>query len=95
MQIRVVLVSPVPLADAVVALLPDGDTHLSSATAYGHVTSILCDHGDPDSLRGLLREAAGPAVAVGVITGPLATAPAGLILLDVDSTFTTTEAVDL
>ncbi|MEO7588067.1 MAG: phosphoserine phosphatase SerB, partial [Arachnia sp.] len=36
-----------------------------------------------------------PAVAVGVITGPLATAPAGLILLDVDSTFTTTEAVDL
>ncbi|TRY18397.1 phosphoserine phosphatase SerB [Tessaracoccus rhinocerotis] len=54
----------------------------------------MCDHPDPSALRAELRAAAGD-VAVAVITGPLATQPARLVLCDVDSTFTTTEAVDL
>ncbi len=49
---------------------------------------------DPISLRNRLRAAAADA-AVAVITGPLAAAPARLLLLDVDSTLTTTEAIDL
>ncbi len=94
MQIRVVLVSPVPLSDDLVALVPQQGERLARHTDYGHVLSALCEHDDPDALLHQLREA-GPDVAVAVITGPLAVAPAGLLLLDVDSTFTTTEAVDL
>lgn len=94
MQLRVVLVSPSPLPDGLMALIPSSGEQLSRDTEYGRVVSILCEHDRPDVLRQDLREA-GNGVAVAVITGPLATAPAGLILLDVDSTFTTTEAVDL
>lgn len=94
MLIRVVLVSPAPIDDALVALIPHADDRLAMQTDYGHVVSILCQSDDPHSLRQELRSAR-PDVAVAVISGPLATAPAGLILLDVDSTFTTTEAVDL
>ncbi len=94
MQIRVILVSPEPIADDLVTLIPKTGERLIQDIELGHVVSILCEHEDPDALRQQLRDAAS-GVAVGVITGPLATAPAGLILLDVDSTFTTTEAVDL
>lgn len=93
MQIRVVLASPEPIVDDLVALIPSGE-RLTRRTDYGHVVSVLCQHDDPAALRRQLVDAA-PGAAVGVIEGPLATAPAGLILLDVDSTFTTTEAVDL
>lgn len=93
MQIRVVLVSPEPIVDDLVALIPSGE-RLIRRTDYGHVVSLLCQHDSPTNLRRQLSDAA-PGAAVGVIAGRLATAPAGLILLDVDSTFTTTEAVDL
>lgn len=94
MQIRVVLVSPNPIPEELVSLVPGSGRRMAEVTEYGHVVSILCDHGDPDALRQALRDA-GPRVAVAVISGPLATSPAALILMDVDSTFTTTEAVDL
>ncbi len=94
MQIRVVSVSPAPIPERFLALLPSRDQRLEQTTDYGHVVSVLFEHDSPEALRQGLRAAAGEA-AVAVITGPLATSPAGLILLDVDSTFTTTEAVDL
>lgn len=94
MQIRVVLVSPEPIMAELVALVPDPGERLADTTAYGHVVSVLCDHADPAALRRELQQS-GPGVAVATITGDLVHAPAGLILLDVDSTFTTTEAVDL
>ncbi|MDO5736148.1 MAG: phosphoserine phosphatase SerB [Propionibacteriaceae bacterium] len=94
MQIRVVIVSPEPISDALAGRIPPSRNRIEQETEHGHVLSVVCDHDDPDALRRELRnESRGEAVAV--ITGPLATAPAGLILLDVDSTFTTTEAVDL
>ncbi len=94
MQIRVVLVSLTPIADQLLALIPRFGEPRMMDTDYGHVVSVLCEHDDPDALRHQLRQAT-TNVAVGVITGPLAATPARLILLDVDSTFTTTEAVDL
>ncbi len=94
MQIRVVLVSPDPIPEKVLALIPAVDEPRQQATDYGHVLSVLGEHDDPQSLLQELRDVAGGAAA-SVITGSLATAAAGLILLDVDSTFTTTEAVDL
>ncbi len=94
MQIRVVAVSPEPIEENFLALLPSGGQRLEQATDYGHVVSVLCEHDDPETLLQDLRSGAGE-IAVAVIIGPLATSAAGLILLDVDSTFTTTEAVDL
>lgn len=94
MQIRVVIVSPEPIPAGVQSLVPGASGRAQQATDYGHVLSVLGEHDDPRALLRQLRAAPCEA-AVAVITGPLATAPAGLILLDVDSTFTTTEAVDL
>ncbi len=93
MQIRVTLVSPGPIPSSLVALVPNGATTTAEA-AYGTRISIATSHDDPALLRDALRAVAGP-VAVGVIAGPLATAPARLLMMDVDSTLTTTEAVDL
>ena len=94
MQIRVVLVSPSPISGRLQALLPAEGQRADHTTDYGHGISVLAEHDDPEALRRQLVEAAED-TAVAVIRGPLATAPAGLILLDVDSTLTTTEAVDL
>lgn len=94
MLIRVVSVSPQPPPESFLSLLPSRDQRLEQTTEHGHVVSVLFEHDNPEGLRRELRAAAGE-LAVAVITGPLATSPAGLILLDVDSTFTTTEAVDL
>ncbi|MBK7822514.1 MAG: phosphoserine phosphatase SerB [Tessaracoccus sp.] len=93
MQIRVTLVSPGLIADSLVALLPSGPT-TRDETPYGTRVSVLTSHDDPALLRDALRAVAGP-VAVGVVAGPLATTPARLLMMDVDSTLTTTEAVDL
>ncbi len=93
MQIRVTLVSPGPIPSSLVALVPNGATTTAEA-AYGTRISIATSHDDPALLRDALRAVAGP-VAVGVIAGPLAAAPARLLMMDVDSTLTTTEAVDL
>ncbi len=94
MQIRVVAVSPEPIPESFLGILPPQGERTEQTTDYGHVISVLTGHDDPDVLRRQLRGEAG-GVAVAVITGPLATSAAGLIMLDVDSTFTTTEAVDL
>lgn len=94
MQIRVTLVSPTPVPESLVSLVPPSDQVLRDQTAYGHRVTILTRHDDPAALRTALRSFAGK-VAVGVIEGPLATQPAKLLLMDVDSTLTTTEAIDL
>lgn len=94
MDTRVVLVSPTPILEELVALVPNPGQRSTAEGEFGHSVSILCNHLDPDALRRELRAAA-DGVTVAVITGPLATQPAGLILCDVDSTFTTTEAIDL
>ena len=94
METRVVFVSPTPILGELVALVPDPGERTMQEASYGHSISVMCDHPDPDALRDELRQASG-GVTVAVITGPLATQPARLILCDVDSTFTTTEAIDL
>lgn len=59
---------------------------------FGAMATIDTDSDDPEGLRTtLLAEG----ISGGVITGSLAEAPAGLVLCDVDSTLTTTEAIDL
>lgn len=60
----------------------------------GHVVQVMGHCEDPGALRTALRRQAGE-VAVAVVEEPLASTPAKLVLLDVDSTLTTTEAVDL
>lgn len=94
MEARVVFVSPTPILEELVALVPDPGDRLVTVGSYGHAIHVMCDHPEPDSLRRILRAAA-DGVTSAVITGPLATRPAGLVLCDVDSTFTTTEGLDL
>lgn len=94
MQIRVTLVSDGPIPEALVALVPRSDRVTTEETAYGRRINILTEHDDPAALRTAVRAFAGR-VAVAVIEGPLATQPAKLLLMDVDSTLTTTEAIDL
>lgn len=94
MQTRVVLVSPAPLPEPLVALVPGSARAERSERAYGHVLQLVTDVDDPAGLRDRLR-AASAGVAVGVLTGRLVHEPAQLILTDVDSTLTTTEAIDL
>ncbi|SDY86249.1 phosphoserine phosphatase SerB [Tessaracoccus flavus] len=94
MQIRVTMASQGPIPTSLVSLVPTPEYVISDQTPYGHRTSILTSHDDPDALRTALRAFAGN-VAVAVITGPLALQRAKLLLMDVDSTLTTTEAIDL
>lgn len=94
MEARVVFCSPAPIPEELVALVPDPGERARTVGGYGHAIHVMCDHPDPDRLRRTLR-AASDGVTVAVITGPLATRPAGLVLCDVDSTFTTTEGLDL
>ena len=58
---------------------------------FGHVASAVVETDDPEQLRLRLLEVA----SGGVVTGPLAEEPARLVMMDVDSTLTTTEAIDL
>ena len=58
---------------------------------FGHVACTVVETDDPEQLRLRLLEVA----SGGVITGPLAEEPARLVMMDVDSTLTTTEAIDL
>lgn len=94
MQIRVTFASPGPIPDSLVAMVPPSGQVTAEPTAYGRRISLVTEHPEPGLLRSALRAVAGP-VAVGVMTGPLVETPARLILMDVDSTLTTTEAVDL
>ncbi|NHB85383.1 phosphoserine phosphatase SerB [Tessaracoccus sp. HDW20] len=75
-------------------MVPPTDHVTSEETNYGQRISLFTSHDEPDLLRSALRAVAGD-VAVGVIAGPLATQGARLVMLDVDSTLTTTEAIDL
>lgn len=95
MQIRVTLAAPGELSDDVTRLVDALPGHRDIRDeAWGQAVTVLTEHDDPTALRDELRRVAGDA-AVGVIAGPLATQPARLVLMDVDSTLTTTEAIDL
>lgn len=80
----------------VVALNPEtADLPFVSAwrpEPFGYSAQQVLETDDPEALR---LELLGHGLSGGVITGPLAEAPAQLVLMDVDSTLTTTEAVDL
>lgn len=58
---------------------------------FGHVAHAVVETDDPEQLRLRLLEVA----SGGVVTGPLAEEPARLVMMDVDSTLATTEAIDL
>lgn len=59
---------------------------------FGTMATIHTDTDDPEELRAMLLA---DGISGAVITGLLAETPAGLVMCDVDSTLTTTEAVDL
>ncbi len=84
MRARVVAINPAPVP------LPIDATWTSHP--FGAVATTVVEIPDPDSLR---RELMATGVSGGVITGTLVDHPAQLVLMDVDSTLTTTEAVDL
>lgn len=94
MDIRVTFASAGPIPESLVAMVPQTDRVTSDETNYGQRISLYTSHEEPPLLRNALRAVAGD-VAVGVVTGPLVHEQARLILLDVDSTLTTTEAIDL
>lgn len=94
-MIRVTLAAPGPIPDDLVALIPTPARILAGETTYGCRLTASTETTDADALRRRLRERAGDCVAVAVIEGPLATQAARLLLMDVDSTLTTTEAIDL
>ncbi len=97
-MIRVTMISPfspVPLA----LLMSLGKAMMQPRMTggrleTGHVVQVLGECSDPWALRDELRGQGGN-VAVAVVDEPLASAPARLVMLDVDSTLTTTEAIDL
>lgn len=88
-MLRVTFASPKPIPDALVdRVRPE---HLVRAeTTFGHVVHTYPAAAPDDSDLPESDE-----VAVGVIRGELAEHDAQLLLLDVDSTLTTTEAIDL
>lgn len=93
MQTRVTLASPTPIDDSVVAVA-EPTRVVAYSSEFGHAVHAWVDTDDPETLRGRLREAA-PGVASAVIDGELVEGDARLLMLDVDSTLTTTEAIDL
>lgn len=94
MQIRVSLAARGPIPASLLALVAGGSPRVDEQTTYGTRVTTLTAHDDPEQLLATLRAVAGD-VAVGVVSGPLATAKARLLMMDVDSTLTTTEAIDL
>lgn len=94
MDIRVTFAAPGPIPESLVAMVPPTDRVTSDETNYGQRINLFTSHDDPALLRNALRAVAGD-VAVAVIAGPLAQESARLLLMDVDSTLTTTEAIDL
>lgn len=92
MLTRVVLASPHPLPSQLLTKLPGRPT--VAETEFGQEATVIADVADPDALRRELLALA-DGVSVGVITGALATDSAQLVMFDVDSTLTTTEAIDL
>ena len=93
MQIRVTFASGSPISDDLVSRCAPTRV-VTDEAAFGHVVHAFADSDDPEALRAELRAVAG-GVAVGVIDGALVSHDAGIVMCDVDSTFTLTEAVDL
>ena len=91
MDIRVTLAATGPVPESLLALIPAPISKTVDQTAYGQRINLYTHHDDPAALRRALRAVAGN-VAVGVLTRPLAAQPARLLMMDVDSTLTTTEA---
>ncbi|QXT62518.1 phosphoserine phosphatase SerB [Tessaracoccus palaemonis] len=94
MEIRVTLAAMGPIPASLVALVPQSEQVISDETLYGQRISVFTEHDDPEQLLAALRSVAGN-VAVGVVSGPIARHSAQLLMMDVDSTLTTTEAIDL
>lgn len=94
MDIRVTFAAAGPIPESLVAMVPPTAEVTAEETNYGQRITLFTSHPDPVLLRTALRAVAGD-VAVGVITGPLVRGNARLVLMDVDSTLTTTEAIDL
>ena len=94
MDIRVTFAAAGPIPESLVAMVPPTAEVTAEETNYGQRITLFTSHADPVLLRTALRAVAGD-VAVGVITGPLVRGNARLVLMDVDSTLTTTEAIDL
>lgn len=91
---RVTFASPHPIPEDLVGRCASDDVRPLDAP-FGHAVHVFADVPDPEALRLELRDSAGEDVAVAVVDGPLERDDAGLVLCDVDSTFTTTEAIDL
>ena len=94
MDIRVTFAAAGPIPESLVAMVPPTAEVTAEETNDGQRITLFTSHPDPVLLRTALRAVAGD-VAVGVITGPLVRGNARLVLMDVDSTLTTTEAIDL
>ncbi|WP_203568129.1 phosphoserine phosphatase SerB [Aestuariimicrobium ganziense] len=84
---------PVDLAEAMVDLV-DAEVAMVRGT-WGWALRARTDEVDDDLRKAFLKLAKKHSVDHAVVTGPLATRPPQLIVLDVDSTLTTTEAIDL
>lgn len=89
---RVVIAAQNPIPDDAVEQTSQLNNIRRGKADFGHfITGVLDDQGAAvpplDDLS--------TSYAFAVLTGPLATKPAKLVMLDVDSTLTTTEAVDL
>lgn len=93
MQIRVAFASLSPIPDELVERCKPTRI-VATQTSFGYTVQAVGVSEDPEALRAQLRSVAGE-VAVGVIDGALVQHNAGVVMCDVDSTFTTTEAIDL
>ncbi len=92
-MLRVTLASTRPIPDELVERCHP-QRLVETRPTFGHAVHAFTEHDSPATLRADLRAAAG-GVAVGVVSGDLVEHDARLLLSDVDSTLTTTEAVDL
>lgn len=102
MTCRIALVSPVDATDLVHSLgriVPELSGAAAHRGSWGWSWQVQVEHDEPMVLRDLLRQAlaqADPATPLdlAVIPGALATQAPRVLMMDVDSTFTTSEAID-
>lgn len=91
-QCVLAVVSAEPLGDAVAwAQQWRGDIRSDAATPYGYVLHIDCV-APVEKVRAWVRARR---LNAAVLSGPLASGPPGLVVVDGDSTLTTSEAIDL
>lgn len=98
MSVRIVLASPDPVPDHLVqvALEMLGQSHDEghSHEPWGHRWSATGELDQVHEARRALRPLAAHGVDATVVAGALVTRPPALLLMDVDSTLTTSEAID-